>query len=148
MQWCGLKCLRTACSAKKIVIGGLASGLAIFLVSWIVNFVVVAALPYDVLSLGGMRAAQDPIMLLWFLHPWVIGFAMAIAFAKFKDSFKVTGWCRGKSFGLFVWLLTGLPSAFIVYTSMNYPIGFTVNSLLGSLLYMVAAGITLEKTMG
>ena len=51
----------------------------------------------------------------------------------------------GKAFGLFVWLLYGLPSAFIVYSSMTYPIGFTVNSLLGSLLYLVAAGITLEK---
>ena len=73
---------------------------------------------------------------------------MAIAFAKFKDSFKVTGWCRGKAFGLYAWLLAGLPSAFIVYTSMNYPLGFTVSSALGSLLYIVAAGITLEKIMG
>ena len=131
--------------AKKIVIGGLAAGIVIFVVSFIVDYVIVAALPYDVLSLGGMRAVDDPMMMLFFLHPWVLGFAMSIAFQKFKGSFSSTGWCRGKAFGIYAWLLASLPSAFIVYTSMNYPLGFTVSSVLGSLLYMIAAGITLEK---
>ena len=131
--------------AKKIVIGGIAAGLAILVVSFIVDYVITALLPYDVLSLGGMRAKEDPLMMYFFLHPWVLGFAMSIAFQKFKGSFRSTGWCRGKAFGLYVWLLAGLPSAFIVYTSMNYPLGFTVSSLLGSLLYMVAAGLVLEK---
>lgn len=131
--------------AKKIVIGGIAAGLAILIVSFIVDSIIVAVLPYDVLTLGGMRNPQDPMMLFFFAHPWVLGFAMSIAFQKFKGSFRSSGWCRGKAFGLYVWLLAGLPSAFIVYTSMNYPPGFTASSLVGSLLYMVAAGLVLEK---
>ena len=147
---CRMKCLTMACSAKKIVIGGLVAGFVILVVSQIVSYVVTAVpgFYFNIFELGGMRSINDPTMALFFLYPWVLGFAMAIAFAKFKDSFKETGLCRGKSCGLFVWLLAGLPSAFLVWSSMNYPIGFTVNSILGSLLYMVAAGITLEKIMG
>jgi len=136
--------------AKKVFIGGLAAGLVILIVSQIVSALVIAVpeLYFDVFKLGGMRAMEDPIMLLFFVHPWVLGFGMSIAFQKFKDSFKVTGWRRGKAFGLYAWILVGLPSAFMVYSSMNYPIGFTVSSVLGSLLYLVAAGIALEKVSG
>ena len=134
--------------AKKIVIGGLAAGVVITVIQWIIYFAVLAVFPFDVMSLGGMRAIDDPIMILWFLHPFVLGFAMSLAFQKFKGSFEKTGWCRGKAFGIFVWLLVGLPNAFLVYTSMTYPLGFTINNLLGTLLYMVAAGLVLEKLTG
>lgn len=130
---------------KKMLIGGLAAGAAITIVQWIVYFAVLAVFPFDMMSLGGMRPVNDPLMILWFLHPFVLGLAMAAAFQKFKGSFAKTGWCRGKAFGIFAWLLVGLPSAFLVWTSMDYPIGFTVNSLLGTLLYLIAAGLVLEK---
>lgn len=132
---------------KKVVLGGLAAGLAIFLISWAVSMVVQLVLPFDIFALGGMREAEDPLMAFYFAYPWVLGFAMSIAYAKFKDAFKVKGVRRGKAFGLYVWVLAGLPNAFLVFTSMNYPIGFTVNSVLGSLFYMVAAGVVLAKTI-
>jgi hypothetical protein len=43
------------------------------------------------------------------------------------------------------WVVYGIPSAFIVFSSMDYPIGFTVNSVIGSLLYMLGAGITITR---
>lgn len=130
---------------KKVLIGGIAAGIAILVVSFVVDWLITAALPYDIFSLGGMRAQEDPMMALFLLHPWVLGFAMSIAFQKVKGSFKSTGLRRGTVFGVMVWLLAGLPSAFVVFTSMDYPAGFTVSSFLGSLLYMAAAGIVLEK---
>ena len=133
---------------KKIVVGGIAAGIAIFIVSFIVDYIIDMFLHYDIFSLGGMKAKEDPMMMLFFLSPIVMGFAMSTAFQKFKDSFKSKGVCRGKAFGIYVWLLAGLPSAFIVYTTMNYPIGFTYSNVLGSLLYMIAAGIVLEKVSG
>ncbi len=132
---------------KKIARGGIAAGVAIFAISFVFDYIVNMALPYDMLALGGMRAIDDPLMLLFFLQPWVLGFAMATAFEKFKGAFRSKGWKRGKAFAIYVWLLVGLPSAFIVFTSRTYPIGFTVSSLLGSLFYLVGAGIVLEKTM-
>jgi len=135
-------------NAKRVLVGGIAAGIVIFAVSFVADLVIAAIFPYDIFSLGGMRAKQDPLMVLFFLHPWVLGFAMAAAFEKFRGCFRSKGLCRGKAFGIYVWLLAGLPSAFIVYTSMDYPLGFTVSSLAGSFLYMVAAGIGLEMLSG
>jgi hypothetical protein len=133
--------------AKKVVLGGLAAGLAIFLISWAVSIAIQFVLPFDIFALGGMREANDPLMAFYFAYPWVLGFAMSIAFAKFKDAFKARGIRRGRAFGLYAWVLAGLPNAFLVFTSMNYPLGFTVNAIIGSLLYMLAAGVVLEKTI-
>ena len=135
-------------NAKKIVIAGIAAGTVISVISLAISYLVQYAFSYDVLKLGGMRTIDDPIMALFFVHPWVLGFAMAIAFEKTKTGLGKAGINRGKNFGLIVWLLAGLPSAFLVWSSMNYPIGFTVNSVVGTLVYMLAAGITIEKIMG
>jgi hypothetical protein len=130
---------------KKVLAGGIAAGAIILIVSTIISTICQQAFSFNVLELAGMRSINDPIMILFFVYPWVLGFAMAIAFQKFKGSFKCKGLRRGQNFGLYVWLLAGLPSAFLVWSSMAYPIGFTVNSLIGSFLYMIAAGIVLEK---
>jgi uncharacterized membrane protein len=130
---------------KKIFLGGLGAGLVILAISFVFTIATQSIFGYDMASLAGMRPWEDPVMLLFFAHPWVLGFAMSVAFSKFKGSFSNTGLCRGKAFGLYVWLLAGLPSAFLVWTSMDYPAGFFVNSFVGSLVYMVAAGLVLEK---
>ena len=44
-----------------------------------------------------------------------------------------------------MWLVAGLPSAWIVFSSMNYPVGFTINSVVAGAVYFVLAGITLAK---
>ena len=132
---------------KKLVASGLVSAVIIFVVSFAVDFVVqrIPGFSYNVLSLGGMRPINDPVMILFFLHPVVLGFALAIVFAKLGRAFKGSAVERGKNFGLLMWLVAGLPSAWIVFSSMNYPVGFTINSVVAGAVYFVLAGITLAK---
>ncbi|MDP2973457.1 MAG: hypothetical protein Q8N60_00255, partial [Candidatus Diapherotrites archaeon] len=104
-------------NAKKIVIGGIAAGIVIFVISMGISYLTQYALNYDVLALDGMREVNDPIMALFFVHPWVLGFAMAIAFEKTKAGLGKAGMGRGRNFGLIAWLLAGLPSAFLVWSS-------------------------------
>lgn len=132
---------------KKVVLAGILAGIVICVVSLIVQMLVNLVLPYNVMELGGMRAVTDPIMLLFFVHPWVLGFAMAVVYGFLGSSLKGSWLCRGKHFGVLVWLVAALPSAFLVFTSMDYPLGFTVNSVIGSLLYVVAAGMVIAKIM-
>ncbi len=120
---------------KKLFLGGIAAAAAIFVVSFIADAIIAALFPYDILSLGETHAADYPFMTLFFFYPLVLGFAMSAAFSKFKDCFRSTGFCRGKAFGFYAWLLAGLPSAFIVYTGTSYPTGFAIRSLPGSLFY-------------
>lgn len=132
---------------KRFVLAGIIGGAVLFAVSTAIGLLVQAVLPYNVLELGGMRAVEDPVMLLFFLHPWVIGFAMAILYSYVKVALRGTIWRRGALFGSLVWLVASIPSAFIVYTSMDYPLGFTANQFFGSLLYMIAAGVVVVRLM-
>lgn len=133
---------------KKFLISGFFAGLVIFFISLIFGFLVPIFLPYNVLELGGMRAATDPVMLLFFLHYWVYGFAMAFVYPHFSNAItKGTYIDKGKLFGFLMWLVATLPSAFVVYTSMDYPIGFTFSQLVGGLIYMLLAGIVIAKFM-
>jgi len=134
-------------SAKKVFIAGILGGLAIFVVWLIAGIIVQAARLYDVMSLGGMRAANDPIMLLFFLHPWVTGFAVAIAYSQFGKAFEGSATKKGVKFGLIMWLVSNIPSSFVIYTSMSYPVAFVVVSVAGSFVYMVTAGVVIAKVM-
>ncbi len=132
---------------KKIIIAGILAGIVILVVSSIVSYIVQLIQPYDVLQLGGMRSVDSPIMMLFFLHPWVLSFAMAIVYNYVGSAFQGTFVQKGTRFGLLMWLVASIPPAFIVYTSMNYPTAFTVNSVVGSILYMLSAGIVIAKLM-
>lgn len=132
---------------KKTILAGFLAGVVISIISLTVSSLVQYLFQFNVLDLGGMRAKDDPVMLLFFLHPWVVGFAMAFVYSKLEKAISGDYIQKGLRFGLLIWLVSSIPSAFIVYSSMNYPIGFTVNSVLGTILYMTAAGIVIARTI-
>lgn len=132
---------------KKFLTAGFAGGIVIAVVSFVFDGIVQVIWPYEVMSLGGMRAPDDPVMLLFFLHYWVISFALAYVYGQIKVFFPGDRAMEGARFGFIMWVAASVPSAFIVLTSMAYPVGFHVNSVVGSLLYMLAAGVTIVRLM-
>ena len=130
---------------KNILVSGILGGIAIFVVWLIAGILVQVSGLYNVMTLGGMRSASDPVMLLFFLHPWVISFAMAIVYSQVGKAFEGTLMQKGIKFGLLAWLVSSIPSTFIVYTSMNYPLAFSVVSLAASFVYMALAGVVVAK---
>lgn len=132
----------------RVVLSIIAAGLVILVVSMITDALIQVGLPYNVLELGGMRSVNDPIMALFFLHYWVVGLALAVLYAFTRKSLQGTVLKKGIGLGVLGWLVYNVPSAFVVFTSMNYPIGFTVQSVAGSLLSMLAAGIAIAKIRG
>lgn len=135
-----------AFSLKKFVVSGIVGGIAFYIIWLIVNFLLRSALwPYDILSLGGMRSVNDPVMLLFFLYPFVFSFAMAAAYPMVASALKGNFVAKGKAFGFLVWLLAGLPNAFLVFSSMNYPWGFFIEGFVGSFFYLLAAALAIAK---
>jgi hypothetical protein len=131
--------------AKTIVTSGLVAGIVVLALSMIISTVTQSLFGYNVLALAGMRSVNDPISILFFLFPFVVGLAMAILYDFTRKSFSGTATRKGVVLGLLGWIVYGIPSAFIVFSSMNYPLGFTVNSVIGSLVYMLGAGITITQ---
>ena len=130
---------------KRIVVSGIVAGAIVLVVSMLISAATQALFDYDVMTLAGMRSVNDPLSILFFLHPFVISLALATLYEFTKKSFTGTLARKGIILGLLGWLVYGIPSAFIVFSSMNYPIGFTVNSVIGPLAYMLGAGITITN---
>ena len=130
---------------KSIVVSGIVAGIVVLVLSMIISTVTQALFNYSVLSLAGMRSVNDPVSLLFFLFPFVVALAVAILYDFTKKSFQGTVMRKGIMLGLLGWIVCGIPSAFIVFSSMDYPIGFTINSVIGPLIYMLGAGITITK---
>jgi hypothetical protein len=130
---------------RTIIVSGIAAGIVILVLSMTVSIATQALFDYNVLTIVGMRSVNDPVSMLFFLHPFVVGLAVAVLYDFTKKSFTGTAIRKGIVLGLLGWLVYGIPSAFIVFSSMDYPMGFTVNSVIGSLVYMLGAGITITK---
>jgi hypothetical protein len=131
-------------NVKQVLISGLLGGLVVLIVQQIFYYIVTAIWPYNILELAGMRSINDPIMSLFFAYPWVFSFCAAIAYQNIKQAFEK---CKNKAIclGLLLWILAGLPSAFLVWSSMNYPMGFTINSLFGNLISFIALAYVIVK---
>jgi len=131
---------------KQIIIGGIIVGFIIILIDIILGELIQFIWPYDILELGGMRKIDDPIMLLFFVHPWVFSFALTFVYSFFEKALDGNYITKGWKFGFLMWAVIFVPYAFLVYTSMDYPIGFTVNSVIPPLVYMLLSGILIAKT--
>jgi hypothetical protein len=130
---------------RRIVVSGIAAGFVILVISTLISAATQALFNYNVLNLAGMRSVNDPISILFFLHPFVVALGLAILYDFARKSFTRSAMRNGIALGLLGWIVYGISSAFIVFSSMSYPIGFTVNSVVGSLIYMVCAGITITR---
>lgn len=130
---------------KKFLASGFLAGLVIFIVWMAADLAVQQVWYYDPMKIAGMRAVDDPLMYLFWIYPWVLGFAMTLLYPHFGESFAGDYMTKGRTYGFLIWLVSGFASAYVIYTSMDYPIGFMVSQFIGSLLYCVLAGIAIAR---
>ncbi|MBN2014731.1 MAG: hypothetical protein JW778_06085 [Candidatus Altiarchaeota archaeon] len=138
--------LQRRVNVKRILLAGFLSGSVIAVIYFLFQYIVQSVLPYDVLKLGGMRSQGDPIMALFFLYPWVVGFTMTAVYRFFTKLIQCRK-CKPIIFAVVVWLVSAVPQFFIVVSSMDYPLGFYVNQLFGSFFYMLAAAYVIWKIL-
>ncbi len=129
---------------KKFVISGLAAGLVILVLWYVVGALCGMLLGFNVASLPGLRGFSDPILMLYYLYPFILGFALAYAYPFVESKLKGDVVAKGLGFGIFAFVLNAIPSAYLDFTSTAYPLNFTVVSIVGPLLYLPAAGIAIS----
>jgi hypothetical protein len=127
-------------SMKKFIISGLAAG-AVILVLWNVVGLIFGMFGFSVSNLAGMRNFNDPIMMLYFLYPFVFGFALAYLYPLVEGKIKGDIVSKGFAFGMIMFTVNSIPSAYLNLTSMDYPFAFTAMTIIGPLVYLPAAGI-------
>jgi len=138
-----IQCPEVRTKMKKIIWPGLLLGLIMLVVNFIVSylFMLIPSVATDYTS-GFMRSWQDPLMMAFFLYPFILGIILAALWDKVKTSFKGN---RGCHFGWWVFLLTTVPGMYITYTSFNLTfltiLGWTVSGLISAKI----AGFLLAK---
>ena len=131
----------------RFLAAGVCAGIVISIASYIVSAGIQAVSPYNMLALGGIRGASDPMMLAFFAYPFVLGFAMAALYTIFKKSFSGNDERREVRLGLAYWLVYSVPSAFVVFTSMDYPVAFEATNLIGTFIGFIAAAYVIVRLM-
>jgi len=133
---------------KKILIAGIAGGILLFIAQVVFSTVGNLIAPYDIFAIGGMRARDDPVMLLFFAYPFVLSFTSAIVFDRVKAALEGSCTGPGLTFGLILFLLVTVPGMFVIYSSMNYPIGFYIGNLLVGIIGFPAVGMLYARIWG
>jgi hypothetical protein len=126
---------------KKILTAGIAGGFLLFVITILSGAVANVFLPYNIFDIPGMRPADDPVSVLFFLYPFVISFAASILFNFLDPALKGGVGGRGLLFGMLLIILVTIPNQFVIYASMYYPPGFYLSSILNGLIGYPLFGI-------
>ncbi len=134
---------------KKILIGGIAGGILLFIAQFAFSMVGNLIAPYDVFAIGGMRARDDPVSLLFFAYPFVLSFTSSVVFDRVKAGLTGSR-CGGAglTFGLILFLLVTIPGMFVIFSSMNYPTGFYIGNFLVGIIGFPAVGMLYARIWG
>jgi hypothetical protein len=132
---------------KKLILSGLLTGLIIFLASQVTSRifgVIFPAINAEYQNLNLFRSFSDPLMLLFFVYPFLLGIILAWFWNKTKSIFgeDVKG---GINFGLTYWVVATIPGMFVTYASMPYSLAIVASWLVQGLVTGILAGIILMK---
>jgi hypothetical protein len=134
---------------KKYLVTSIIAGFGALVVSFIFGFVSKALFPNLALEYNNpsiFRPWSDPIMSLYFLYPFVLGFVLTLAWDKTKTLFTNRIFImRGIKFALFYCLVAAIPGMLISYSSFQVSGLMILSWTLNGLLEALVAGISLAK---
>jgi hypothetical protein len=132
-------------NVKNIATGGISAGFVLLILMVISGYLVNMVLPTDISRYGGMRAMDDPVMALFFLYPFVIACAAAIIFDIVKGCLDGTQVRKGLMFGGMLICIMTIPSLYVMYTSMTWPVDFYVSTFIWESISFPLMGILFAR---
>jgi hypothetical protein len=141
---------------KKIILPGLLVGVANFIASMLVSQIFRVIFPSvnaEYTNPNLFRAYSDPLMLLFFVYPFLLGIILAWFWNKTKTLFvspeagsRPGGSTRAAiKFALTYFVVSTIPGMFVTYSSMPYSFLIVLSWLVEGLLNGLIAGIILAK---
>ena len=88
-----------------------------------------------------MWSATDPFMMLYYLYPVLLSLITTYVFSVVRGSLQGSYIEKGLMFGLLMFLLLSVTSGFIIITTMQYPVGFSLDMVLNGLISYPLLGI-------
>jgi hypothetical protein len=127
---------------KKIVVPGLAAGVLILIASLVLMQAFEAIVPGIAAEYQTplFRPWTDPLMMLFFLYPFILGIAFAWLWFKTKKVWKTP---YEMAFAYFC--VASIPGMFVTLTSMTISYAMIATWTLGGLIYLLCAAFVIEK---
>jgi hypothetical protein len=88
------------------------------------------------------RPWSDPLMMLYFLYPFVLGVALSFFWGMAKGMFKGKNvWERGVKFGLMYFVIAGIPGMLVTYSTFKVSLVMIMSWLISGFLAAFVAGV-------
>lgn len=131
---------------KKFLIKGIAAGAALLALSYLALYLLITFFPgmaeqyYDpIFSFDGEKA------ILYFIHPFIMSFALAWFWRRFKTLFHGPFWWRGIEMGLVYGLIATFPAMWIVFSSLAISLSLVITWLLYGVFQAIIVGVIFAK---
>lgn len=135
-----------ALTVKTVLVAGILGGIWLFIMTFLGSNAGTMSAPYDIMTLGGMRDVNDPVLVLFFLYPFVLSFTSAVVFGMVRTALGGSDIEQGLRFGLVMILLVMIPGLYVMYTSMTYPPGFFIGNVVTDVIGFPVLGILYART--
>ena len=131
---------------KKILITGLIAGCILFILSYGGLYLGVRYFPglfvdYD----NPLFTSEGSRDILFYLHAFIISFALSWFWARFKTMFKGTLIMRGLEFGVVYAIIALLPVMWISFSSLDITVIMVASWFLYGLAQAIIAGLVFAK---
>lgn len=134
---------------KHILFLGVLVGIGMLATSFVASFALNILFPSTVQEYQNpalFRPWSDPLMLLYFVHPFMLGIALAFVYERVKTVLPgKTPLLRGMKFGFIVWLVATLPGMLISYSSFSLSFAMVLTWTLSALFQLIVAGVVLTR---
>ncbi|MFH1181745.1 MAG: hypothetical protein V1702_02200 [Candidatus Woesearchaeota archaeon] len=135
---------------KKVLIGLLA-GVVMLIVGFGFNMLFdfvfpVAAAEYQNPAI--FRPWSDPLMMLYFIYPFVLGIALSFFWAMAKGMFKGGVWERAAKLAFMYFIIATIPGMLMSYSSFQVSLLLILSWTINGFLSVFAAGVVFAKLDG
>jgi hypothetical protein len=131
---------------KKILITGLIAGCILFILSYGGLFLGIRFFPSLFVAYDNPLFSSDGSRdILFYMHAFIISFALSWFWDRFKSLFKGTFVMRGLEFGFVYSIIALLPVMWITFSSLDITVVMIVSWFLYGLAQAIVAGLVFAK---
>lgn len=131
---------------KKTIIAGLAAGIILLIFSVFGLYLTVWLFPNIAMQyFASTFNDQSSRIMLYYIHPFVVSFALSWFWNRFKKILRGSFISRGIEFGLIYVLIAKLPDLWLVYSAIDVSLAMVGTWLVFGLLQGIIAGLVFEK---
>ena len=131
---------------KKVLVGGVIVGIILFIVSYGGLFLAIRFAPEFFVAYNNPLFNSDGSRdILFYLHAFIISFALSWFWQRFKGLFHGPFLLRGVEFGSVYALVALLPVMWITFSSLDIDVMMVISWFLYGLFQAVVAGVVFTK---